>query len=157
MYRKGKARASIHLLQPWAVWGCSLCRSSPGKTKKGSDPATWFMHLVAALLHIIASRPPALWKKHKLFALACTLLLPILTSGNKPVTEKESGGMSTGSPSLSPGPLAAPISHATFPIPPLPRCWTCCRIGAVWLGCCSRDSAGLCSAWGPLVIDQGRQ
>lgn len=47
--------------------------------------------------------------------------------------------------------------HALFPIPSLPQCHICGWTGAVWLGCCSRDRAGLCAAQDPLVIDQGRQ
>jgi len=64
MYCKGKARASVHPLQPSAVWGCCFCRTSLGKAKRKSYPATCFMHLVAALLHVITSISLALWKKH---------------------------------------------------------------------------------------------
>lgn len=159
MYHKGKGRASVHLLWPRAVWGCCLCCTSPGKGKRESDPAMWFMHLVAALLHVIASRSPALCKKHEFrdFFFILHPFAPHLYNCHKLVTEKESRGMPPGCPSPSPGPLAGSVSHAPFPIPPLPRCWTCGRMGAVWLGCCTRDCAELYSTQGPLDIDQDRQ
>lgn len=91
------------------------------------------------------------------YDLACTFLLPVLTSGNKTVTKKESRGLPAVCLSPSPGPLTADDSHASFPIAPLPQCWIHGQIGAVWLDCCSRDRAGLCSVWGPLAIDWGRQ
>lgn len=154
MYCKGKGRAYR------AVWDCSLCCASPGKGKRESNPATWFVHFVVALLHITASRSPALWKKawvQGFFFFPAFFCSPSWQVAANQALKRSLGGMSAGSsPSL--GPLAASVSRAPSSSSVLDL-WSnrCCVAGVLlrWL-CWALFCLGTSGYWSGQTITSAR-